>query len=82
MLPVSTENHVGGVWGKISKAGMCVCADVERGSERRKRKIPNGLNLQFSISWVIFYIQIDIHLSSCRHNYKHIWSQVKHVCPH
>lgn len=62
MLPVSTENYVGGVWEKISKTGVCACVDVERGSERKRRQNPNGVNLQFSLSWIMLYIQTDTHL--------------------
>lgn len=62
MLPVSTENYVGGVWEKISKTGVCACVDVERGSERKRRQNPNGVNLQLSLSWIMLYIQTDTHL--------------------
>lgn len=62
MLPVSTENYEGGVWENISKTEVCACVDVERGCERKIRQNLNGVNLQFSISWIMLHVQMDIHL--------------------
>lgn len=70
MLPVSTENYVGGVWGEISKAGVCACVDVERGSERKQEKTQMGLifnsalvGLSFIYKWIYIYNLADITVS-------------------
>lgn len=68
MLAVSAENYVG-VWGKISKTGVCACVYVERGSEGKQMGLIFSSALFESSSkckWIYIYKLADVTVSTHR----------------